>query len=91
VDHWCAAVPEAAWQTIEAFLPHSERQGFIADLLLLEGNPLTDGASAFRGIRNVIADGRIFETRAPEEPVRADTFTLDAHRASQRVGSPSRN
>jgi imidazolonepropionase-like amidohydrolase len=45
-------------------------EGFLADLLLLERNPLTDGASAFREIRTVIADGRMFETRAPEEPVR---------------------
>jgi imidazolonepropionase-like amidohydrolase len=63
-----------------AWLGHAEdlglvEEGFLADLLLLEGNPLTDGASAFRGIRNVIADGRIFETRAPEEPVRADAIT----------------
>jgi len=43
-------------------------EGFLADLLVLEENPLTDGASAFRSLRHVVAAGAILEPRPPEKP-----------------------
>jgi imidazolonepropionase-like amidohydrolase len=45
-------------------------EGFRADLLVLEENPIESGASAFRGLRHVIADGAVFEPRPPEQPGR---------------------
>jgi len=43
-------------------------EGFLADLLVLGKNPLREGASAFREIRQVIAAGNVFEPRAAEHP-----------------------
>lgn len=43
-------------------------EGFLADLLVLDANPMDDGASAFRGLQLVIVGGRVFETRDPEAP-----------------------
>ena len=43
-------------------------EGFIADLLVLDHNPLSAGASAFRDLRLVIARGSVFEPRPAERP-----------------------
>jgi hypothetical protein len=43
-------------------------EGFIADLLVLERNPMSAGASAFRDLRHVVAGGDVFEPRPAEEP-----------------------
>jgi imidazolonepropionase-like amidohydrolase len=60
----------AAWLGCDDELGLVE-EGFLADLLVLEDNPIESGASAFRGLRHVIADGKLYEPRAAEEPGRA--------------------
>ena len=59
----------AAWLGCDHELGLVE-EGFLADLLVLDANPIDVGASAFRGLRHVIADGKVFEPRAAEEPGR---------------------
>jgi imidazolonepropionase-like amidohydrolase len=44
-------------------------EGFLADLIVLNQNPLTEGASAFRGLRRIISRGDVFEPRPPEPPL----------------------
>jgi imidazolonepropionase-like amidohydrolase len=46
------------------------QDGFLADLLVLERNPLEHGARAFRDLRLVIAGGRVHEPSDPEVPGR---------------------
>jgi hypothetical protein len=43
-------------------------EGFLADLLVLEENPIEADVTAFRSLRHVIADGRLLERRAAAEP-----------------------
>ena len=57
----------ATWLGLGAELGLIE-EGFLADLLVLDQDPMDVGAAAFRRLRLVISDGRIFESRAPETP-----------------------
>jgi imidazolonepropionase-like amidohydrolase len=59
----------AAWLGLDHELGLVE-EGFLADLLVLEENPIEAGASSFRGLRHVIADGKVFEPRPAEQPGR---------------------
>jgi imidazolonepropionase-like amidohydrolase len=43
-------------------------EGYLADLLVLDADPMQAGAAAFRGLQMVIAEGRMFETREAEAP-----------------------
>jgi imidazolonepropionase-like amidohydrolase len=60
----------AAWLGCDHELGLVE-EGFLADVLVLGENPLDAGASAFRGLRHVIAGGEAFEPRPAEPPGRA--------------------
>jgi imidazolonepropionase-like amidohydrolase len=57
----------AAWLGCDQELGLVE-EGFLADLLILGRDPFDAGASAFRDLHHVIADGKVFEPHAPEEP-----------------------
>jgi imidazolonepropionase-like amidohydrolase len=43
-------------------------EGFLADLIVLGRDPLREGASAFREIRQIVAGGTVVAPRAPEPP-----------------------
>jgi imidazolonepropionase-like amidohydrolase len=59
----------AAWLGCDHELGLIE-EGFLADLLVLDDNPVEAGATAFRSLRHVIADGTVFEPRPAEPPGR---------------------
>jgi imidazolonepropionase-like amidohydrolase len=59
----------AAWLGCDHELGLVE-EGFLADLLVLDENPIETGAKAFRSLRHVIADGTVFEPRPAEPPGR---------------------
>lgn len=58
----------ASWLGVEGRLGLVE-EGFDADLLVLDENPLSSGAAAFRSIRHVISRGAMFEPSAAEGPI----------------------
>jgi imidazolonepropionase-like amidohydrolase len=56
-------------------------EGYLADLLILDKNPLRQGASAFREIRHIVAGGTVLAPRAPEPP----RAFLDRSRAATKA------